>query len=169
MLFAWLSAPLLPAHAATPPAADDVQRETFEDWQTVCAVRDGKRLCAVIQERAASQAGSDLTQRIFAIELKPEGDGAAGTLILPFGLDLTQGVTLVLGEGQAGPAQPFRTCLPSGCIVSLQFGPEALVRLRTAGTLELRVTALADDAQKTLPVSLKGFGAAFDRARELAR
>lgn len=149
--------------------APEIHKENFDDWQVACGTLNAAHFCAVIQERAATREGSEHSQRLFAIELKPGDDGVVGTLILPFGLDLAKGVTLKLANGPSGPAQPFRTCIPSGCVVQLQFGEEALKVMRASATLELGVIPLAGDGTgQTIPVSLKGFGAALDRARHLA-
>lgn len=157
-----------PAVASGSKAAPEIHKENFDDWQVACGTLNTARFCAVIQERAAVHEGSKSRQRLFAIELKPSGDGVIGTLILPFGLDLAKGVTLKLGNGTTGPAQPFRTCIPSGCVVELQFGAEAVKALRVSAALDIGFTPLAGDGTaQTLPVLLKGFGAALDRARQL--
>lgn len=52
------------------------------------------KLCAISQTRAQQNG-----QRLLAIELNaPGGDGATGTLVLPFGLALDSGVTFRCGR-----------------------------------------------------------------------
>jgi invasion protein IalB len=174
-----VAACLLAGIAATPQAGATssqapvtpagIQRETFQDWQVACAPSDGKRRCAVLQQQAGQAAGgTGARQRLFAIELIPAGAAATGTLILPFGLDLAKGVSLKVGDKASAPAIAFRTCIPAGCIVPLEFGAQAVSALRTAPLLSATITEADNGRVSTLPISLKGLAQALDRARQLS-
>lgn len=93
--------------------------------------------------------------------------GAVGTLLTPFGLDLGKGVVLTLGK--PGPALPFRTCLPTGCVVPLQFGSDAVQALKRERTLHVSFATAADDRHVELAISLNGLAQALDRAKILSR
>ena len=66
---------------------------------------------------------------------------------------------------RAAGALPFRHCIPNGCFADVELREDALLRrLRTrpadaAGRLEWRNAAGAETA---IPVSFRGFGAAYD-------
>ena len=111
--------------------------------------------------------GSAVRQRLFGIEIIPQDTGAVGTLILPFGLDLAKGAKLTVGKVTGAPLA-FRTCIPAGCIVPLQFDAGMLAALRTNTTLSVTVQAVGKGVPHQVPVSLGGFGPALDRAQQLA-
>ena len=134
-------------------------REGHGDWQVVCAAPEGSVRCAMSQ----TQVGEN-RQRVLSIELTGAGDSSAarGALVLPFGLDLASGITYRLDEGSAGAIQPFRTCLPAGCIVDVAFDAGTVASLRDGN--QLNVIATADGGQELIfSVSLSGFSSAYDR------
>lgn len=156
------------AHAS--PQASAASAETFQDWQVACGLRAGKKLCSAIQQEAVGkEANAGVRQRLLAIEIVPETSGASGTLLLPFGLDLTKGATLRLGENGAGPPLPFRTCIAAGCMVRLEFSAQALAALRAGEVLTVSVAEADSGRVIDLPISLAGFDASFDRAKSLAQ
>jgi invasion protein IalB len=156
---------LLPAAAqAQLPSGAQTVAETYQDWQMVCTQPKGGKHCAVGQQQTDSKSG----QRILAIELQPQGDKADGVLVLPFGLTLDKGVALRIGETDLGPGLRFKTCLPQGCMVPVSIDAKALAALRKASALT--VNAFGDNDQPmAFSISLKGFGAALDRAGVLGR
>lgn len=157
--------------SSVPPAASAaIQRETYQDWQVACAPFAGKRRCAVIQQQAGQAAGgTGGRQRLFAVELVPTPTAATGTLILPFGLDLAKGVSLKVGSNPAAPAIAFRTCIPAGCIVPLEFSAQAIAILRDAPSLTVIVTEADNGHISSLPISTKGLAQAIDRVRQFSR
>lgn len=157
------------AQDATLPGGATSLRENHGDWVVTCRIeaQAGKslKLCAISQEQVDSRS----RQRVLALEMQPAASGAQGTLVLPFGLALDQGITLQVDDGAVTPAQRFRTCLPAGCIVPVSFDAKGLVLLRKGA--QLRIKGAAADGGKETPfaVSLKGFPSAFDRAGALAK
>lgn len=143
-----------------PGGASSLQ-ETYEAWSLGCQGTP-QTVCAISQQQVQQNG-----QRVLAIELKREADGAlAGNLILPFGLRLDAGAALQIDT--AAPQQPLRfsTCLPGGCLVPLNFDAETVTALR-GGTL-LKVNVQSIDAKEVpLSISLKGLAAALDRLEVL--
>ncbi len=134
-------------------------REGHGDWQVACTVPGGSVRCVMSQTQV-----SENRQRVLSIELTGAGDSSAarGALVLPFGLDLASGITYRLDEGSAGAIQPFRTCLPAGCIVDVAFDAGTVASLRDGN--QLNVIATADGGQELIfSVSLSGFSSAYDR------
>ena len=144
-------------------------REEHGDWQVSCslvAAPDGGRTkrCALSQEQLAQQT----RQRALAIELTPEGNGAKGVLMLPFGLALQHGVTYQLDDREAGAVQHFRTCLPAGCVVDVGFDDAIVASLKGGNVLKVRASAVGGQPM-VFSISLTGFSSAYDRVVALAK
>ncbi|MDR2214000.1 MAG: invasion associated locus B family protein [Pseudomonadales bacterium] len=143
-------------------------RESHGDWTVACAVTSAEgntsTACTLSQEQTVTSTG----QRVLAIELLPAGQGAEGTLVLPFGLMLARGASLQVDEEAAITQVAFRTCLPIGCIVPLSIDAKMLAALRKGLALKIGVTG-EGDAAVPLSVSLAGFSSAFDRVTALMR
>lgn len=140
-------------------------RETFDDWIVSCAVQGSGKRCSLSQEQVNQNR-----QRVIAIELAPgENNSLNGVLVLPFGLLFEAGVTLQADDKPIGKPLKMRTCLPTGCLVPLQFDQAAAGALRAAAALK----ASAMPADGTNPVgfsvSLKGFSPALNRTVSLVR
>jgi invasion protein IalB len=162
-----MSAPALAQEPSLPGGATSL-RENHGDWVVTCSIQqqNGKsaKLCGLGQE----QADQNSRQRVLAIELRPEGANATGILILPFGLALDQGASFQIDDGPASPVQKFRTCLPAGCLVPVNFDARTLAALRKGNQLKVKTVA---DGGKEAPftISLKGFPGAFDRTTALQK
>lgn len=150
-----------------PGGATSLQ-ESHGDWSVVCAVQaQGEKkvkLCALTQQ----QLDPNSRQRVLTVELRPSGNAVEGVMILPFGLDLAKGVQLQIDEQPSASPLAFRTCLPAGCVVDVNFDEKTLSTL--AGGTTLRLNVMADGGKETqLSVSLNGFAAAVDRTRALLK
>lgn len=166
---------MIAAALATPATAQDESlpggastlSETHGAWTVTCAVTSQDDAgpathCALSQTQLHSQT----RQRALAIELRPEGDGVGGTLILPFGLALASGVTYQLDEGDAGASQQFRTCLPAGCLVDIDFDARIVESLRAGRAMKVAASADGGEAIE-FSIALTGFASAYDRVRAL--
>ncbi|MBZ9991210.1 invasion associated locus B family protein [Mesorhizobium sp. BH1-1-5] len=154
------------AQEAGLPGGATSLREGHGDWTVSCNITTqngaSSKACALSQEQTDAQS----RQRVLAIELRPNGQAVQGTLVLPFGLALDQGVTLQIDDGVVLPALRFRTCLPGGCLVNLSFEDDTLAALRSGKSLKIKV--VADGGKETnLALSLNGFPGALDRTAAL--
>lgn len=162
MLLVALATPVSAQDASLPGGASTLN-ETHGAWAVACVITtEGERRqirhCGLSQTQWHSQT----RQRALAIELRPEGDGVSGALILPFGLALASGITYQLDEGQAGAPQPFRTCLPAGCQVDIAFDARTVEGLKVSDIL--KVKASADGGREIVfSISLAGFSSAHER------
>ncbi|MFC5384645.1 invasion associated locus B family protein [Aquamicrobium segne] len=147
------------------PGGATTLSETHGDWTVACTTPDGTVRCAASQVQINSQN----RQRVLSVELTATEGGSAtsGTLVMPFGLALDQGVVLSIDEGDFLPPLRFSTCLPAGCLVPLAFDAASVTALR-AGTA-VSVTVIANDSGQELSfsVSLSGFSSALNRLTEL--
>lgn len=86
-------------------------RQGHGDWTVSCNIttQNGAptKACSLSQEQTDGQS----RQRVLAIEFRPGGDVLQGTLVLPFGLAVDQGVTLQIDDGAAPAPLRCRTCL----------------------------------------------------------
>lgn len=152
------------------PGGASSLRETYGDWTLNCGVvpaKDGTPAavaCNLSQEQVDNNK-----RRVIALGLNPGSDGSAkGNFIMPFGLALDKGIVLQIDAGAPTKPNPFRTCLPAGCLVPVTWA-DATVKALAGGTA-LKVTATTDDGQPlALSVSLKGFGAGYARAVDLEK
>jgi invasion protein IalB len=160
------AAPAAPAATSTtlPGGAKSLQ-ETYDDWVVACSTQQTGKACAMQQEQRAQQNG----QRVLAIGLRPAGNSAEGTMVLPFGLALAKGASVQVDEGATGAPLAFSTCAPEGCVVPVNFDTKMLTALRKGTTLKVKVVPIGGGDDITLSISLKGFGSALDRTIALLK
>lgn len=161
------------AQEASLPGGAANLREAHGDWIVACvlvAQTDGRKQkrCALSQEQFQQQPRQQGRQRTLAIELRPEGGGVKGTLVLPFGLALDKGIAYQLDEGQAGTPQRFRTCLPVGCLMDVSFDARTIASFKSGKVLKAK--AVADNGQATaFSIPLSGFAGAYERVVALLK
>ena len=100
------------------PGGASTLNETHGDWTVVCSAAEGPPRCVMSQ----TQVGGESRQRVLTVELRAtEGDAVGGVLVLPFGLNLDDGVSLAIDDAASFGSLRFSTCLPVGCLVPLDF------------------------------------------------
>ncbi len=158
LAFVLLAAPAFAqdAYSTTPSQTSEV----YGDWTVACGVSDGQRQCAMTQ----TLVETGTSQHVMTIELaRGETGQLEGMLVGPFGMDFSAGVTLSVDSEAIGPALPFLTCLPTGCLIPLSLSDAQRQRL-AAGTA-LTITGHSADGITAIPISLSltGFTAAAQR------
>ena len=159
------ASPALAQEASLPGGASSLS-ETHGSWSVNCALVEAKKDCGFNQTVGNPQTGSPLMGMELAA---PAANTAEGMLLTAFGLRLDAGVQLGIDGQQLGTARPFLTCVPSGCLVPLQFDEVALSALKVGSTLEVTGVKVDDGQPVTVNLSLAGFTAAYERTAELAR
>jgi invasion protein IalB len=154
----------LPASAqqASLPNGASALQESYQDWQLSCTVQDNGSACALLQDQTQQNG-----QRLLAVEIGMQGNGAVATLLLPFGILFDSGVTPQIDDQPPMGALRFRTCLPTGCIVVLPIDQVTLDRLRAGTSLKLGVMTAAN-TPLTFQVSLNGLTAALNRLKAVS-
>lgn len=151
--------------SSLPGGASSLQ-ETYGDWQVACIPGKDGRQCLVRQE----QHKKDTKQLVLAAELVPAAEGDMRmTLVLPFGLNLADGVILQIDDGPASQAVPFTTCLPVGCLAILKVDSELQKSLKAGSKAKLLVRGYENGQGVGLALSLKGFTQATARLANLAK
>lgn len=149
------------------PGGATALNETHGDWTVGCQSAEAVTRCSLSQ----TQVRNENRQRVLTVELivGDNGETAQGTLVLPFGLRLADGVNLVLDENTQIAAARFSTCVPAGCLVPLSFDAAATSALRAGSTLGIKAITNDTGQEFVLSISLHGFTAALARSVELTR
>lgn len=154
-----LAACALAGHSAGAAAQGPV-KNTFGDWQMRCETPAGARTeqCAMVQ---SVQAEDKPNVSLVVIVLKT-ADGRSRLLrvIAPLGVLLPSGLGLKIDATDVGRAG-FVRCLPSGCIAEVVMDDELLGKLR-AGQAATFIVFQTPEEGIGIPVSLNGFGTAFE-------
>jgi len=149
---------------STLPGGASSINETYRDWRVACVQQGTAKRCVMSQVQTQQNG-----QRVLAMELNaPTGSTVTGTLVMPFGLALDAGVAFQIDDKSAMQAIRFRTCLPGGCVVNVNFDAATLVALRAGAALKIKATA-DGGAAAPFSISLQGFGTALDRVAVLSR
>lgn len=169
VIAASLSTPIMAQETAAPnllPGGASSLTETHGEWTIRCQVvtqdEASERVCVMGQRQTNAQG-----QQVLAIELRPSPDGLEGTLVLPFGLAVTQPVSLTIDEGDPISAS-FSTCVPAGCIVPIEAGSDTFAAM-SAGSQLIISASNVNGQTLELPVSLTGLSAATSRIEALVQ
>lgn len=152
------------AAASSLPDGVTSLNETYQDWDLSCQVKDGQTACSVSQQAYDGKT----QQRFFSLKFQPQGDQTHGVALLPFGLDLNRGLTVVMDGLPVGDIYSFTTCMPEGCIVPLDLDDGQLSGLEKSQHASLSFMTLSGQVMK-FPLSTAGLEKALARAHALTR
>lgn len=157
---------VLPGAATAQDASGpDSLTEAYKDWSVICRKADGaeRRSCEMTQQLRRNEGG----QRVFRIAVQPgtEDGGSTIVMVAPFGLLLSEGVRLSIGE-TALASGGFTTCLPMGCIARAEVDAAAIARMKAGEEMTARMQTTTGQAV-ALSLSLSGFTAAWERLNAL--
>jgi invasion protein IalB len=139
--------------------------ETYEAWTVQCVSRvegeQSQRTCQMSQELIQQES----RQRVLMFAIGKAEQAAKATLVLPFGLLLSEGVRVQIGDEDVLQG-PYRTCLPAGCVAEIELPKEVIEKFGSAEAASVLMTAISGQQVKT-DISLKGFKPAYQRLVEL--
>lgn len=142
--------------------------ETFNDWSVNCRAQGKQGAMKTNCTMQQVQLQKNTRKRVLTVNFNSQPGGAVkGSIVLPFGLDLAAGVKLRIDAGEPTAPIPFRTCVPMGCLIPIDWKSETTDALRKATALKVE-TRSVDGKDMPFSISLKGFGAALDRASSLS-
>jgi len=157
-----------PADAAAKPqlpGGASALSETHGDWTVNCQIIGTNKVCSLSHQQFNKQSG----QRLLAIELTSKtGQDATGTLALPFGLALANGVSLEIDDKKLEGTLAFNTCQAVGCLVPVTFDADTTALLQNGTTLKVNATAADTTQPIAFTISLNGFGGALARTADLS-
>lgn len=154
-----------PAHAQEPSSLT----ETYGAWKVQCGQTEATdtapavKTCQMVQELVQQQS----LKRIYLMAIRTTAEGSSQiTLVAPFGLLLSEGVSLNIDDKLIAKA-PFRTCWPAGCVARQDLTEVVTAALQA--NLALNLVATTEVGQTlTVEMSLDGFTNAYARLKQLA-
>lgn len=114
--------------------------------------------CRVVQTMDVKIGNTQ--QRLLSVGLLRHADGLVAEFVLPFGLDLQQGIGLRIDDGQTMTAR-FSTCLPAGCLVRVVFPNELIQALLSSSQLKLVFRPLGSAELTSADLVTAGLGDAI--------
>lgn len=151
---------LAAALLAGPAEAQGVVKNTFGDWQLRCEVPAGAKAeqCALVQNVAAE----DRPNMTLLVIVLRTADQKARLLrvVAPLGVLLPAGLGLKIDQADIGRAG-FVRCLTTGCVAEVVLEDALIAQLKKGQTATFIVFQTPEEGVG-IPVSLNGFGPAFD-------
>lgn len=157
----WLLGGALAVVHAGSAASQERTTATYDDWTLQCELQPGppkRRICSVWQ--MAQSQGHPVSR----LEIGRPLQGQAVRLVaqVPVNVLLRGGVRLQASNADPGLQAPFDRCLPAGCFAALDLTADALRKFRSSGAGAKLTFVNAMGQPVSVPVSFKGFAAAFD-------
>lgn len=158
------------AEGKASPNIPNAETKTYDNWTYRCeappqdqdqnkdaAAQGNKKQCAILQNLVLKQGGQTVMRVIVA--LAPEQNQPFALFTLPLGVILPPGVALKIDEAE--PLQfPYEICQPDGCKAVLKLDDATIDKLKKGSKAEVTFHGAGRRAVN-VPLSLKGFGAAF--------
>ncbi len=159
-LILWLGVAGSGAVAFAPDAAAAPKDgQVFQDWMVKCEAAEGvPERCVAFQNIVVTQSRQQLLT-VAVGYLGPKGEPWV-VLTVPLGVLLQSGVALKVDEGPRFDAA-FKICTAKGCEAGISPEDDVLWLLETGLVARIAFLDGITGRQITVPVSLKGFSAAF--------
>lgn len=159
-----------PSMAQAQPATESpsAMQETYRDWMVNCVTPEpaegqtATRQCETSQELSQTEG----SQRVLRVALQSAPEGATLTLVTPFGLLISEPVTIDIAQSSMAEV-PFRTCLPAGCIATSPIDQATVEQMEAGGEATVSMTS-TNGQTLSVAVSLAGFSSAWARLVELS-
>ncbi len=157
--------PAPPAQSAPPPAQPNPQRTTatYDDWLVRCEIQPGppqQKICDMAQ-MAQMQGQANPVSRV-GIPKPAKGEAVKLIIQLPVNVWLPTGVKLQADDKDPGVVVPFKRCVPAGCFAELDLKDDLMKKFRAAAQPWKMHFKDAAERDAAIPLSLKGFGQAYD-------
>ena len=136
---------------------------TYDDWTLRCTNGAGtppQRSCDM--EQVSQLKGQEQPFSRVLIARPAKGQPLRLIVQVPVNVWIASGLKIEIGGKDAGLAGAFTRCLPGGCFATIEIKDAALRQFGTASAPARIVYANAAEQAVAVPLSFKGFGAAFD-------
>jgi invasion protein IalB len=146
---------------ASPATAQGVVRSVHDDWQIRCETPPGAQneQCALFQSVVAEDRAN---VGITVLILKTADQKSRLMRVqAPLGVLLPAGLGLKIDQADVGRAA-FVRCLPKGCYAEVVVDEDLVKKLRSGTTATFFIFQTPEEGIG-FPMSLKGFGAGFDK------
>lgn len=133
----------------------DMIAETYGDWTLQCRKTSALAQCSVYRD-----VNDSIKMEIFP----PDRERVTkALLILPFGIQLAQGVTLFVDGKPADQRVPVTTCLSNGCLVPISLAERSADQLLNASELKILSFDNATEQPMEYMIPLNGIRKALNR------
>jgi invasion protein IalB len=148
--------------AVSSPAVAQVPRlttATYDDWTLRCEFRDGVKSCEI--EQTSQVQGQPVSQIAIG---RPSNKSDPWRIVfqVPINVWLPSGATLVMDDNTPGISATFKRCVGNGCFADTDLRDDVVKKLRSRTANTKLLFKDASQREVIIPVSFKGFGAAFD-------
>ncbi|MBF0166819.1 MAG: invasion associated locus B family protein [Alphaproteobacteria bacterium] len=127
--------------------------EKIGDWTFNCtAVEANKTECALIQDLNLN-VNDQPRGRLLRASFTLSKTGFLLEALLPLGIDIPQGVTVKVDQGEVNKMTLHR-CIAAGCLASLNITPGVLAALKKGQKMQVKFVVGAKSLE--VPVSVKG-------------
>jgi invasion protein IalB len=136
---------------------------TYADWVVQCTYDQGtppQKTCEMTQ--VTQVQGKNIPFSRVLIEAPAKGHPVKLVIQLPVNVSLRTQVAIRIGDADSGISAPFDRCIPAGCFADFELKDEALKKLYASegtGKVTFKDSSGTDVG---IPLSLKGFSAAYD-------
>lgn len=131
---------------------------TYDDWTVRCEMHDTIKSCEM--EQTSQVQGQPVSQ--IAIGRPSKNEPLRIVFQVPINVWLPAGVTLVMDDKDPGVSAIFKRCINNGCFADTDLKDDAVKKLRARTDNGKMLFKDANQREVTIPVSFKGFGAAFE-------
>jgi invasion protein IalB len=151
------------ALAAAPAFAQGMVRQQVGDWQITCDTPPGaaSEQCVIIQSVTAEDQ-PNVGLRVIALRTADQ-QARLLRVLAPLGVLLPNGLGLNIDGVDMGRVA-FVRCLPNGCVAEVVMD-DALLKALSEGKSALFVVFKTPEEGIGIPVSLSGFGEAFNQLK----
>jgi invasion protein IalB len=141
-------------------AEDEGTVKTYGDWQYKCEKYGANKetRCYILYSAVVPKTKTRILQ--MAVAMEGPGQGPLAILTAPLGVQLEEGLLLQVDGGET-IRLPFKICAPGGCIAPRPLNDDNISELERGARLLVGFYNTAGELV-AVPVSLKGFTAAFD-------
>lgn len=131
----------------------------FDDWSVRCQTVAGAAGCGLTQQVIDARLGGPVLQ--LTMVATPSGEGKLA-IVVPLGVSVPDGATLQVAD--LTRRIDYAQCLSGGCVALLDVDGELIEKMKAGGDARVGVVDRAG-APVAVPVSLKGFAAAYETMR----
>lgn len=135
-----------------------------KDWDVICIKSDQETDPCEIRQLVLDQNKDPMIEITLERISGQQGAVAGATVIVPLETILTVPLTLAI-DGAKGKQYPYTFCNSVGCIARIGLTQSDVDAMKRGKMAELSLSHLTvSDRLVTIPVSLSGFTAAYDKA-----
>src|SRR5581483_6086403 len=131
---------------------------TYDDWTLRCENQEHGKTCEIVQTTQVQ--GNPVSQ--IAIGRPNKSEPVKIVFQVPTNVWLPTGVRLTVDDKDPGIAAAFKRCIGNACFADIDLKDDALKKLRAQQENGKLLFKDANQKDAALPVSFKGFVAAYD-------